>query len=169
MPSKRRHRAFVGLGSNQSGPLGGPAEYVEEALGRLTASDRLELLRRSRLYRTAPWGKTDQDDFVNAVAELSTDLGPTELLECLQAIEAALGRRRGARWGPRLIDLDLLCVDDLRLEDERLVLPHPRMHERAFVLAPLLELDADFRIPGRGRADVLLAEIGDAQRAVPFP
>lgn len=168
MLSSRRHHAFVGLGSNQTGPLGGPADYLAEALERLAACDGLELLRHSRLYRSAPWGKADQGDFINAVAELSTGLTPLELLERLLAVENALGRRRGERWGPRLIDLDLLSFDDVQLEDERLVLPHPRMHERAFVLVPLLELDAGFQVPGKGRAADLLAEIGEAQRVVPL-
>jgi len=166
LTARRRHRALIGLGSNLSGPLGGPADYLGEALGRLEASRSIELLRRSRLYRSTPWGKTDQDDFINAVAEIETKLEPSELLERLTSVEDELGRRRGEKWGPRLIDLDLLSFDDVQLESERLVLPHPRMHERAFVLIPLLELDPDFRIPGRGRADRFLAEIGDAQRVI---
>lgn len=168
MSAVRRHRAFIGLGGNLSGPLGGPVDYLAEALGRLESTPAIHGLRRSRLYRSAPWGKTDQDDFINAVAEIETTLEPEQLLERLLAVEKELGRRRGEKWGPRLIDLDLLSFDDIKLESERLLLPHPRMHERVFVLAPLLELDPDFHIPGRGRAERFLAEIGDRQRAIPL-
>lgn len=159
-----RQRAWLGLGSNLPGRLGGPADYVEAALQRLSTADGIELLRRSSLYRSAPWGETAQGDFINAVAEFSSDLSAGELLDTMLAIESELGRRRGGKWGPRLIDLDLLCFDDLEVETMQLTLPHPRMHQRAFVLIPLLELDPDFVIPGRGRADQCLAELGDSQR-----
>jgi 2-amino-4-hydroxy-6-hydroxymethyldihydropteridine diphosphokinase len=100
--------------------------------------------RRSRFYRTKPWGYTDQPDFVNAVVALSTELTPLDLLHALQALERELGRLPGIRWGPRAIDLDILIYDDLETSGEGLRLPHPRLYERAFVLVPLAEIDPAF-------------------------
>jgi 2-amino-4-hydroxy-6-hydroxymethyldihydropteridine diphosphokinase len=100
--------------------------------------------RRSRLYRTQPWGYTDQPDFVNAVAALSTELGPLDLLHALQALERELGRLPGIRWGPRAIDLDILTYDDFETGGDGLRLPHPHLYERAFVLVPLAEIDPAF-------------------------
>lgn len=158
------HRALIGLGGNLEGPQGSPQDYIETALGRLASEPCIQVIRCSRLYRSAPWGNPDQDDFVNAVAELSTGLGPLELLDRLLSVEQALGRRRGEKWGPRLIDLDLLCFDEFEIEGKRLSLPHPRMHQRAFVLKPLLDLDPDFVIPGKGPAREFLEAMGDSQR-----
>jgi 2-amino-4-hydroxy-6-hydroxymethyldihydropteridine diphosphokinase len=156
------HKAFVGLGGNMDGPLGGPREYIIAALDRLGGSEGIESLRSSGLYRTAPWGKSDQHDFLNAVAELHCTLDAEALLDTLLELELELGRRRGKRWGPRLIDLDLLSFDILEHQNDRLTLPHPRMHQRAFVLVPLLELEPEFLIPGRGRADDCLAALEDS-------
>jgi 2-amino-4-hydroxy-6-hydroxymethyldihydropteridine diphosphokinase len=129
------HRAAIGLGAN----LGDAAATVTRALREL---ERLGvLLRRSALYRTRPWGKADQPDFVNAAALLETALSPRELLVALQAIEAALGRVAGERWGPRAIDLDLLVYDDASVDEPGLRVPHPHLRERAFVLVPLAEID----------------------------
>ena len=158
------HRALIGLGSNMEGPLGSPKDYIQAALEQLASEPSIELIRSSPLYRSAPWGNPDQDDFVNAVAELATELGPLELLDRLLSVEDALGRRRGDKWGPRLIDLDLLSFDDLEIEEKRLSLPHPHMHQRAFVLLPLLNIDPGFIIPGKGLARHFLDNIGDAQR-----
>lgn len=151
-----------------TGPLGAPRDYVTAALNHLEAIEGVEALRHSHLYRTAAWGKTDQDDFINAVAEFSCSLEPEDLLNTLLGLEEALGRRRAERWGPRLIDLDLLTCDDIVIDSERLTLPHPRMHARAFVLVPLLELDPDFEIPGVGRADACLAALDGGQRVEPI-
>lgn len=161
------HRAFVGLGGNLDGPLGTPADYVRSALTLLSEAQGIERVSVSRLYRSPPWGKTDQGEFVNAVAECRTKLGPATLLDTLLSIEARLGRQRGEKWGPRVIDLDLLSYDDLVLDDEHLTVPHPLMHQRTFVLVPLLELDPDFVIPGRGRADECLSALSDAGDVVP--
>ena len=158
---------MVGLGANMSGPLGEPADYIAAALDQIRANDRVSAVQSSALYRTKPWGKTDQDDFINAVAEVFCDFTPEALLESLLSIELDLGRRRATQWGPRLIDLDLLTFEDRVIDSDRLTLPHPRMHERAFVLVPLLEIDPDFRIPGLGRADECLAALGDAQGVEP--
>jgi 2-amino-4-hydroxy-6-hydroxymethyldihydropteridine diphosphokinase len=100
--------------------------------------------RRSRLYRTRPWGYIDQPGFVNAVVALSTELAPLDLLRGLQALERELGRLPGIRWGPRAIDLDILTYDDLETSREGLRLPHPRLYQRAFVLVPLAEIDPAF-------------------------
>lgn len=150
-------RAWVGLGSNQ----GQPAEHLREAARSVAELPGVSVRGRSSLYRTEPWGDTDQPDFINAVLEVSTHLAPRELLTALLAIETAMGRRReGRRWGPRPIDIDLLLCGDLRLEESGLTVPHPRMHLRAFVLVPLLELAPEIRIPGRGAAATELARVG---------
>ena len=157
-------RAFVGLGSN----LGDPLITVRAALTALESVPGSRLLARSSLYRSAPVGLRNQPDFVNAVALLDTALAPHALLGAMFDIEARFGRTRAFHHAPRTLDLDLLLYDDLIQADERLTLPHPRMHERAFVLAPLLELDPHCTIPGRGRADTLLQSCIN-QRVTPLP
>jgi len=145
--------AWLGLGSN----LHGPADQLRTAFGKLSQIDGIEVLKVSGFYRTPPWGDEQQDDFINAVAQIETSLAPAPLLRALQSVENAMGRSRsGRRWGPRVIDIDLLLYGDLQLRTEELELPHPRMHERAFVLVPLCELDAGLRIPGRGVAGEIL-------------
>jgi 2-amino-4-hydroxy-6-hydroxymethyldihydropteridine diphosphokinase len=130
-----RHRAYVGAGAN----LGDPAASVERALAALGALGLVT--RSSSLYRTRPWGKTDQPDFVNAAAMLETDLEPRALLAALKDLERRLGRVETERWGPRLIDLDLLAFDEVELDEPGLRLPHPRLRERAFALVPLAEIE----------------------------
>lgn len=132
------HLAYVGLGAN----LGDPIAQVASALDALEELGRVR--RRSSLYRTRPWGKMDQPDYVNAVALLETALAPPALLAGLKAIETSLGRIPGERWGPRAIDLDLLAYDDLEVEVKDLRVPHPRLRERAFVLVPLAEIDSGY-------------------------
>jgi len=148
------HRAYIGLGSNLADPRG----QIEAALGELAGLPRTHLLRRSRLYRSLPWGKLDQPEFVNAAAALETQLSPRELLDSLLAIERRAGRQRDAtRWGPRVLDLDLLAYDNEVIEESGLRVPHPHLHERAFVLLPLAEIAPDLVVPGHGRiADLLL-------------
>lgn len=155
--------AYVALGSN----LDDPRVQVERGFDALARLPRTTLKARSRLYRTPPWGVVEQPDFVNAVAVLQTELPPHELLQALLAIEAAAGRVRGVRNGPRVLDLDLLVYDDVSLQASDLVLPHPRLHERAFVLLPLADVAADVVIPGRGRVGDLLAAV-DAAGCVPL-
>jgi 2-amino-4-hydroxy-6-hydroxymethyldihydropteridine diphosphokinase len=135
-------RAFIGLGSN----LGDRLVNLQEAVGRLSQTDGVEVGRISRVYETAPVGPP-QPDYLNAVAEVRTVLSARHLLEACLRIEAELGRTRAERWGPRLIDLDLLDYGRMRIDEPGLVVPHPRMHERAFVLVPLLELDPDPFLP----------------------
>lgn len=148
--------AYVGLGSN----LEQPERHVRQALRALDAIAGTHLLRHSRLYRTPPWGRGEQPDFINAVAQVATSLPARALLDALLAIEREHGRRRdGTRWGPRTLDLDLLVYDDVRLAEPGLVLPHPRIAERAFVLLPLAELAPELVIAGIGRVHELLAGV----------
>jgi len=134
------HRAYVAVGAN----LGDPAANVGRALDLL--GELGTVAARSSLYRTKPWGKEDQPWFVNAVALLETALEPPALLERLRALERRLGRVPGERWGPRIIDLDLLAYDDMESGDETLRLPHPHLSERAFVLVPLAEIDERYAV-----------------------
>jgi 2-amino-4-hydroxy-6-hydroxymethyldihydropteridine diphosphokinase len=144
--------AYVGIGSN----LNEPVRQVEDALRELDRIPRSRVVRRSSLYQSAPLGYADQADFINAVGTLETALEPEELLDELLIIEARHGRQRSFPNAPRSLDLDLLLFEERELQTERLILPHPRMHERAFVLKPLLELSGDISIPGKGSARELL-------------
>ncbi|MFT3790027.1 MAG: 2-amino-4-hydroxy-6-hydroxymethyldihydropteridine diphosphokinase [Rudaea sp.] len=158
--------AYVGLGSN----LDAPGEQVERALRELQALPRTRLAARSRLYRTAPWGGIVQPDFINAVARLETGLAAHDLMRALLAIEHRAGRRRdGERNGPRVLDLDLLLYGDERIADSGLHVPHPRLHERAFVLVPLAEIAPDLDVPARGPVRELLAraDVGGVALADP--
>ena len=145
--------AYVGVGSN----LDGPQRQVAQALGELDGIPGTRVVKRSSLYRSAPVGYAAQPEFVNAVAALDTTLDPEALLGELQAIEARHGRSRSFPNAPRSLDLDLLLYGEAEQRTARLTLPHPRMHERAFVLKPLVELEPGIAIPGRGRALDLLA------------
>ncbi len=147
-----KHVAFVGLGSN----LGDPASQLRAALAALSALRAVHIAAVSSLYRSAPMGNADQPDFVNAVARLSTGLAPRELLCALLDIERGLGRERSFRNAPRTLDLDLLLYDADTIDEPGLSVPHPRMHERAFVLVPLVEIAPECEIPGKGRAAALL-------------
>lgn len=149
------HLAFVALGANLADPVQ-QVRAAGEALAGLPESRRLRI---SSLYRTAPIGIRDQPDFINAVAMLQTRLAALELLDALFAVEHAFGRRRDFHHAPRTLDLDLLLYDDSIVDSPRLLLPHPRLHLRAFVLVPLLEIAPDCRIPGRGRAAAWLPAV----------
>jgi 2-amino-4-hydroxy-6-hydroxymethyldihydropteridine diphosphokinase len=146
------HMAYIGLGSNMADPVA-QVRQAREELARLPSS---RLLAFSSLYRTAPVGKLDQPDFINAVALIETGLTPHDLLKALLEIEHRHGRVREHRNGPRTLDLDILMYDDLHSSDCHLTLPHPRMHQRAFVLHPLFEIAADCRIAGHGDVAELL-------------
>ncbi len=145
--------ATIGLGAN----LNDPAGQVEYALAELDRLPVTHLIARSRLYASAPVGYVDQPDFINAVAQVETGLAPRALLGALLGIEHRHGRERSFRNAPRTLDLDLLLYGDAHFHEEGLALPHPRMHERAFVLYPLLEIAPGTLIPGRGRAADWLA------------
>ena len=131
--------AAIGLGSN----LGDPARNVRRAIRALAKLGTITAV--SRLYASKPWGKTDQPDFCNAAVLLDTALEPRELLAALKDLERDLGRVPGERWGPRVIDLDILTYGDRRIEEPDLQIPHPRLSERAFALVPLAEVDSRFR------------------------
>lgn len=147
--------AFVALGAN----LENPVLHVRQALSELDAIERTRVLAASSLYRTAPVGYADQPDFINAVAKLQTGLSPRELLDALHVIEGRHGRRRSIRNAPRTLDLDLLLYGMLVLREEELTLPHPRMHERAFVLIPLAEIAPEAPVPGQAPLSRLLAQV----------
>jgi len=151
------HVAYVGIGSN----LDEPQARVRAAFDALDGLPRSRVTARSSLYRSAPLGGPPQPDYVNAVARLATALEPQALLEALLAIEAQQGRERGARDAPRTLDLDLLMYDDAALARPGLQLPHPRLHERRFALAPLVEIDPLLSVPGRRRAADLLAHCAE--------
>ena len=154
-------RVYIGLGSNMAPESHLPAavKLLREALD-LTAGPTEGLTALSAVYRTPPWGLTEQADFLNAVAAAETSLAPLNLLDALQGIEARLNRERGLRWGPRTIDLDLLACGGTVLNHERLQLPHPRLHERAFALKPLCDLAPGWLHPLLGRSAIdLLTEL----------
>ena len=147
--------AAIALGSN----IGAKADNIDRAVALLDAVPGVRVTARSRDFRTAPWGITDQDWFVNAAVLVETTLSPRALLAACLDIEARLGRVREIRWGPRLIDLDILLFGDRDIDEPGLTVPHPRMMERAFVLAPLADLMPERRIGGR-RIDAALAVLG---------
>jgi 2-amino-4-hydroxy-6-hydroxymethyldihydropteridine diphosphokinase len=140
--------AYIGLGSN----LQGPSRQVESATQQLNELTDTRLIAYSGLYRSAPYGGVEQPEFVNTVAAVLTQLGPRELLDALKAVERARGREHGAqRWGPRILDLDILAYSDRKLDEDGLTLPHPGIAERNFVLLPLREIAPHLVIPGLGR------------------
>jgi 2-amino-4-hydroxy-6-hydroxymethyldihydropteridine diphosphokinase len=150
-------RVFVGLGGN----IGDMEATLLDALMALDMIPQTTQRAHSRFYRNPAWGMTEQPDFLNAVAELQTRLTPRVLLDRLLAIEERFGRVRseGEKWGPRELDLDLLVYGDEILDEPGLHLPHPRLHERAFVLVPLAEIAPDLMIPGKGKVSQLLAAV----------
>jgi 2-amino-4-hydroxy-6-hydroxymethyldihydropteridine diphosphokinase len=157
---------LIGLGSNVTGTWGSPRQTLERALAAL-AEPPLKLVAASGVIASEPWGKKDQPVYANAVARIKTRLQPVELLSYLRGIERASGRERRERWGARTLDLDILDYNGLKLNetagqstDAELVLPHPSMHERAFVLEPIAQIAPRWRHPVLGRtAKQLLAEL----------
>ena len=149
-------RAYIGLGAN----LGRREETLDEALRLLGETDGLRIVARSELRETEPVGVVDQPLFLNGAAAVDTELSPRALLDALLAVERRLGRVRGGRrWSPRTIDLDLLLYGDQVLDEPGLRVPHPRLHERRFVLEPLAELDPGLVVPGSARVSDLLAAL----------
>lgn len=150
-------RAFVGMGGN----IGDVANTLMEAIWALEALPQTSVRSQSDLYRSPPWGRTDQAEFINAVVELQTRLAPSILLDSLIEIEERFGRVRNAdeRWGPRTLDLDLLLYGDQTIQVPGLCIPHPHLHERAFVLVPLAQIAPSLDVPGQGRVADLLADI----------
>lgn len=157
-------RAYIGLGSN----LGDRLRNLQRAVDLLCGSNAVTVTRSSRVYETDPLGGPPQPDYLNAVIEVDTDLSARELLRTGMGVEIDLGRVRDERWGPRTIDVDLLTYGDERIEEPDLEVPHPRMHERGFVLVPLGELDADPPLPGGRRLAELRIDPGAVLGIRPF-
>jgi len=141
--------AFIAIGSN----IGDRLQYLKDGIKLMDAHDKIKVVIASSVYETDPVGFTDQDAFLNMVIQVKTALGPYELLDELLLIEENLGRKREIKWGPRTLDLDILLYNQENIESEKLIVPHPRMHERAFVLVPLLEIDSHIKLPGMVRQD----------------
>jgi 2-amino-4-hydroxy-6-hydroxymethyldihydropteridine diphosphokinase len=148
--------AYVAIGSN----LGSPRDRVLDAMDRLAALSAANTLLRSHLYLSRPMGPQDQPDFVNAAAGLLTQLSPQQLLALLLDIERSMGRNRGERWGPRVIDLDLLWMVDAAVNEAGLTVPHPGVSIRNFVLYPLADIAPTLRIPGMGTVLDLKRRVG---------
>ena len=143
---------YIGLGSNMQNPT----QQIQQAIQTLSQLRQLRLCKVSSIYETAPMGPQDQPQYCNAVVQIETILDPFVLLDLLQNIEQAQGRIRAQPWGPRTLDLDLLLYGQQTLLSKRLILPHPGLHERSFVLVPLLELDEEIFLPGLGLAKQFL-------------
>lgn len=156
-------RAWIGIGANIGDD---PVGTVREAIAALSKQAHCRLEAQSSLYRTAPVGCSDQPDYINAVVRVETALGPALLLETLLALEKNFGRTRSYQNAARTLDLDLLIYADRHIAQHGLQVPHPRMHERAFVLVPLAEIDADLMIPGHGTVKELLASVAHQATAL---
>jgi 2-amino-4-hydroxy-6-hydroxymethyldihydropteridine diphosphokinase len=155
--------AYIAIGSNQGNAL----ENCRRAMEEIASDARNRLVRCSSFYRTEPVGKKDQEWFVNAVVELETSLSPRPLLAFLLSIEEKMGRIRRERWGPRIIDLDILFYDAQELQEKDLEVPHPRLHERKFVLVPLNEIAPDLKHPVLKRTiSEILAELKEGERVI---
>jgi 2-amino-4-hydroxy-6-hydroxymethyldihydropteridine diphosphokinase len=150
-------RVFVGLGGN----VGDVETTLNEAIWALDGLPQTSLRTQSKFYRSPPWGRTDQPAFINAVVELRTQLAPRILLDYLLGIEERFGRVRseGEKWGPRELDLDMLTYGDEEIDEPGMHLPHPYLHERAFVLVPLAEIAGKLHVAGRGLVKDLLAGV----------
>ncbi len=160
------HTAYIGIGSN----LDSPAGNCLTADQRLSEHPAITVVARSSLYQSEPFGKTDQGWFVNSVAQIKTSLSPDELLQACLTIEQEMGRTRNEKWGPRIIDLDILFYDDLIIQQEGLEIPHPGIPERSFVLAPMNEIAPDFIHPKLKKTiETLLQEIPNPQQVSPLP
>lgn len=144
-------KAFLSLGSN----MGDRLEYLSKAIDKIAEIQGCNILNKSRVYETEPWGYENQEAFLNLCISIETSLSPYELLESLQRIELELDRVRKIHWGPRTIDIDILLFDDIICEDDKLTIPHPRMRERAFVLIPLYDIEKNLIIDGIKLEDLI--------------
>ena len=152
------HTAFIGVGSN----LGDPLQHCRAALSQIRSHPSLTLVHQSHFYKSEPFGKQDQDWFVNLVIQIQTDLSARALLDALMSLELAMGRERGEKWGPRIIDLDILFYDTVVFDEENLRIPHPGIPERRFVLEPLNELADNLIHPVLNKSiGTLLSELQD--------
>ena len=150
-------KIYIALGSN----LDEPSEQIYKAINSIDAVDDLSVTHISSLYKTKPIGKIDQPDFINAVIEVEGDISPNNLHAALQDIEAQAGRIRKELNEPRTLDLDILLIDDLIMKTKKLTVPHPRMHQRQFVIVPLFEINQKLNIPGIGSIDEILKSLPD--------
>jgi len=146
---------YIGLGSNMESPK----QQIKSAIKSIGEISAAQILKVSSLYSSKPMGPQNQNNYINSVAKIDTDLTPHELLECLQDIENQHGRIRKERWGPRTLDLDILIYGKEIIKDSNLTIPHPEIENRSFVLAPLVEIDRNCIIPDKGKAHDLLAII----------
>ena len=154
LPGQNRIRAYLGLGGN----LDDPRQSMATALQAIDADARTNVVVVSSIYRTPPWGKTDQPDFLNCAAEISTQRSPRDLLDLCLETERSLKRVRRERWGPRIVDLDVLIYGTVDINESGLIIPHPRMTDRAFVMVPLAEIAPEIIVSGiavRERASAL--------------
>ena len=138
--------AYIALGTN----LGRKRDNIARAIQLIAALPGVKIIKSSSLYETEPWGKTDQEKFLNQVIAVETSLQPAELLRELQNIEIKMGRQRKEKWGPRIIDLDILLYGNEVMDDPHLTIPHPHLRQRLFVLVPLAEIGADLQFPEDG-------------------
>lgn len=148
-------KAAIGIGSN----MGDRLSFLQGAIDALNSATATQVHSVSPVFETDPVGGPDQADYLNAVVVIKTVLSPQQLLEVTQQIEADANRERNERWGPRTLDVDILAMDQELIDSEKLILPHPRAHERAFVLVPWETLDPDFQIAGHGTVSELLSEV----------
>lgn len=149
--SSQHFDATIGLGSN----IGDKVHNIGRAISLLTNGGEVRLVAQSRLYRSQPWGVEDQDWFVNAVIAVATELSPRQLLERCQRVENAMRRVRLKKWGPRIIDVDILTYRDQRVAEANLTIPHPFIAQRAFVLVPLRDVAPDIMVGGKSIADMI--------------
>lgn len=156
--------SYLGLGAN----LGDRLANLQRAVDELAAKPGIRVVRSSRVYETEPVGGPEQPEYLNAVVEVETDLDPHALLAACLAVEGAMGRVRTERWGPRPIDVDVLTYGTETIDEPDLTVPHPRMHERGFVLVPLAELNADPPLPGGRRLATLRLVPGAVLGVRPF-
>ncbi|MGI8317304.1 2-amino-4-hydroxy-6-hydroxymethyldihydropteridine diphosphokinase [Halobacillus mangrovi] len=140
--------AYIALGSN----IAEREDFLKSAIEMLEEHSEIQVTEKSSVYETAPVGYTDQSDFLNMVVKVTTSLQPLQMLDHCQSIEAELGRERIVKWGPRTIDLDILLYNHENMKAERLMIPHPHMHERAFVMVPLAELAPEVILPHMNRS-----------------
>lgn len=146
-----KHSVWLGLGGN----VGDVKHHMQSAMSHLDSMLDIEVVSASPIYRTPPWGKTDQNWFLNACVRIETTLSPDRLLAVLLETERSLNRVRDERWGPRTIDMDILLYGDLAIETENVTIPHPRMHQRAFVLKPLLDIVGPTEVAGKSLSEWL--------------
>jgi 2-amino-4-hydroxy-6-hydroxymethyldihydropteridine diphosphokinase len=154
------NNVYIALGSN----IGNRLRYLHDAVKKLDEHEQISVVDTSSIYETEPVGYVEQDDFLNMVVQVKTTLSPFALLEVTRKIEADLGRKRKICWGPRTLDLDILLYNHENIETEQLIIPHPRMLERAFVLVPLLELNPNIDIPSNQKSlRLIIDELPDKE------